>query len=43
VGVGGGWIMLGSADYVSFIRFPVGFGLCLVMTVIRSMHSLSHK
>jgi len=43
VGMGGGWIMLGNTDYVRFIRFPVGFGLCLVITVITTMHNLSYK
>ena len=41
-----GWnwlrIMLGNADCGSFILFPLGFGLCPVMTVIITVHNLSH-
>ena len=33
----------GNADYAIVIHFPGGFGLCLVITVVSTMHNLSHK
>ena len=43
--MGGGWdwlrIVLGNEDYGSFVRFPLDFGLCPVMTIIGTMHNLS--